>query len=91
MLLKQKKNFILLSRKNTNCENVVFDNISVTIPADSYVSKGHTWAELQGNGLMKIGIDEFVLKSLGNFIVTNIVKTGTLVKKGDPVIECKTR
>ena len=38
-------------------EDVVFDNISVTVPADSYVSKGHTWAELQGNGLIKVGVD----------------------------------
>jgi len=70
-------------------ENVIFDNISVTVPADSYVSRGHTWAELQGNGLIKIGIDEFVLKSIGKFIVTNIVKSGTLLKKGDIIIEAK--
>src|SRR3972149_6763119 len=70
-------------------ENVVFDNISVTVPADSYVSKGHTWAELQGNGTIKIGIDEFVLKSMGKFIVTNIARTGTLLKKGDIIIDAK--
>ncbi len=70
-------------------ENVLFDNISVTIPADSYISKGHTWAELQGNGLVKIGVDEFALKTLGKFIVTNIAKPGKLVKKGDPIIEAK--
>lgn len=70
-------------------ENVVFDNISVTVPADSYISKGHTWAQLLGNGLVKIGVDEFVLKSIGKFIVTKISKPGTLLKKGDPVIEVK--
>jgi glycine cleavage system H lipoate-binding protein len=70
-------------------ENVVFDNISVTVPADSYVSKGHTWAELQGNGLIKVGVDEFILKSVGRFIVTSIVKPGTLLKKGDPVMQAK--
>jgi len=70
-------------------ENIVFDKISVTVPADSYISKGHTWAELQGNGLVKVGIDEFVLKSLGQFIVTGFVKAGTLVRKGDPIIDAK--
>ena len=70
-------------------ENVVFDNLSVTVPADSYVSRGHTWAELQGNGMLKIGIDEFVLKSMGKFVVTNITKAGTLLKKGDIIIEAK--
>ena len=70
-------------------ENVLFDNISVTIPADSYISKGHTWVELQGNGLVKVGVDEFALKSIGKFIVTSITKPGKLVKKGDTLIEAK--
>jgi glycine cleavage system H lipoate-binding protein len=70
-------------------EDVVFDNISVTIPADSYVSKGHTWAELQGNGLIKVGVDDFILKSLGKFIVTKLAKSGSVIKKGDVIIEAK--
>lgn len=70
-------------------ENVVFDNISVTVPADSYVSNGHTWATLQGSGLIKIGVDEFVLKSIGKFIVTSLVKPGIVVKKGDVILNAK--
>ena len=70
-------------------DNIVFDNIRVTVPADSYVSKGHTWAELQSNGLIKIGIDEFILKSVGKFLVTNIVKSGAVVNKGDVIIEAR--
>ena len=70
-------------------ENVVFDKISVTVPADSYVSKGHTWAELLGNGLIKVGVDEFILKSIGNFLVTGMIKPGTVVKKGESIIDAK--
>jgi len=88
--IKGEKKFHPAFQKNYEViENVVFDNISVTIPADSYFSKGHTWAELQGNGLVKIGIDEFVLKSIGKFIVTSITKLGTVVKKGDIIFEGK--
>jgi glycine cleavage system H lipoate-binding protein len=85
----EKKFHPAFQKKFEVVENVVFDNISVTVPADSYVSKGHTWAELLGNGLIKIGVDEFVLKSLGSFIVTHIVKPGSVVKKGDVLIEAK--
>jgi len=89
-VIKGEKKFHPAFKKSYEVvENVVFDNISVTVPADSYVSKGHTWAELLGNGLIKIGVDEFVLKSIGKFIVTNIVKSGSLVKKGDVIIEAK--
>ncbi len=85
----EKKYHPAFQKKFEVVENVVFDNISVTIPADSYVSKGHTWGELQGNGLIKIGVDEFILKSIGQFIVTGIVKSGTVVKKGDAIIDAK--
>ena len=85
----EKKYHPAFKKKYEIIENVVFDNISVAVPADSYISKGHTWAELLGNGLVKIGIDEFVLKSIGKFIVTKISKPGTLLKVGDPVIEVK--
>ena len=85
----EKKYHPAFKKKYEIVENVVFDNISVAVPADSYISKGHTWAELLGNGLVKVGVDEFVLKSIGKFIVTKISKPGTLVKKGDPVIEVK--
>jgi glycine cleavage system H lipoate-binding protein len=85
----EKKYHPAFKKKYEIIENVVFDNISVAVPADSYISKGHTWAELLGNGLVKIGVDEFVLKSLGKFVVTKILKPGTLIKKGDPIIEVK--
>ncbi len=85
----EKKYHPAFKKKYEIIENVVFDNISVAVPADSYLSKGHTWAELLGNGLVKIGVDEFILKSVGKFIVTKISKPGTLIKKGDELIEVK--
>jgi glycine cleavage system H protein len=89
-IIKAENKFHPAFQKNYEIvENVVFDNINISIPADLYLSKGHTWAELLGNGLIKVGIDEFVLKTVGNFIVTKIVKAGALVKKGDRIIEGK--
>ncbi len=85
----EKKHHPAFQKTYEVIEDVLFDNISVTIPADSYVSKGHTWAELQGNGLIKIGVDEFILKSIGRFIVTNLVKAGTVVRKGDVIMNAK--
>jgi len=89
VIRSEKKFHPAFQKKYEVVENVVFDNISVTVPADSYVSKGHTWAELQSNGLIKIGVDEFILKSVGKFLVTNLVNPGSVVKKGDVVMEAK--
>jgi len=89
-VIKGEKKYHPAFKKNFEVvENVVFDNISVSVPADSYVSKGHTWAELQGNGLIKIGADEFILKSVGRFLVASISKAGTVIKKGDAIMEAK--
>lgn len=89
-VIKGEKKFHPAFQKNFEVEeSVVFDKISVTIPADTYVSKSHTWAELQGNGLIKIGIDEFVLKSVGKFIITDLARPGTLLKKGDVIMTAK--
>jgi glycine cleavage system H lipoate-binding protein len=89
-VLKGEKKFHPAFQKQFEViENVVFDNISVTIPADSYVSKGHTWAEVLGNGLVRVGVDEFILKSVGNFLVTGMAKPGTVIKKGEVIINAK--
>lgn len=70
-------------------DSVAFNNLSVRVPADLFISKGHTWAEPDKNGLVKVGVDEFVTKSLGDFVITNTAQIGTFVKEGDPVIEAK--
>ncbi len=70
-------------------DSVAFNNLSVTIPADTFISKGHTWAKPDKNGFIKVGIDEFITKSLGDFVITNTVPNGTLLNEGDPVIEAR--
>jgi len=70
-------------------DSVAFNNLSIRVPADLFISKGHTWAEPDKNGFIKVGIDEFITKSLGDFIITNTAQNGTIVNEGDPVIEAK--
>ena len=70
-------------------DRVAFKNLSVIVPADIFISKGHTWAEPDKNGFVKVGIDEFITKSIGDFIITGTAEKGLLVNEGDPVIEAK--
>jgi glycine cleavage system H protein len=65
----------------------VFNKKSLSLPERIFVSKGHTWAELNPDGLAKVGVDEFVLKALGKIAVNNVVKEQTTVKQGDVVFE----
>ncbi|HKI79022.1 MAG TPA: hypothetical protein VKA26_10810 [Ignavibacteriaceae bacterium] len=70
-------------------DNVAFNNLSVNVPADMFISKGHTWAVPDSNGFVKIGIDEFITKTIGDFVITDIVQNGMFVNEGDPVIGAK--
>jgi glycine cleavage system H protein len=68
-------------------ERLVFDYSTISVPKDIYLSKGHTWAKKNEYGLVKVGIDDFVIKSLGNFYITKIYEPGTVIKKGDIIFE----
>ncbi len=90
--------FILLAEKKLHPafvkgyeinEYVTSDKLQVKIPVDTFVSKGHTWAQLLRNGHVKIGIDEFALKSLGEVRIQNLVFSGDLIKQGEKIMEAK--
>jgi glycine cleavage system H protein len=66
---------------------LVFDLSTLAVPGDIFISKGHTWAKKNEYGLIKIGVDDFIIKSLGNFSVSKIAEPGTSIKKGDVIFE----
>ena len=68
-------------------DSVAFNNLSVSIPADTFISKGHTWAKPDKNGFIKVGVDEFITKSVGDLVITKTAPNGILLNEGDPVIE----
>lgn len=65
----------------------VFNKGTLSLPDRIYVSKGHTWAELTPDGLARVGVDEFVLKSLGKIAVNNLIAEQAKVKPGDVIFE----
>lgn len=67
----------------------LFNREGINIPVDTYVSKGHTYAEFVNEKIIKVGIDEFVSASLGEVSVTKIAPAGTIVKEGDFIFEAK--
>ncbi len=89
VLRAEKKLHPALVKNYKVINSVAFNNLSVTIPADTFVSKGHTWAKPDKNGLVKVGVDEFVMKSMGEFVITNTAPNGILLNEGDPVIEAR--
>jgi glycine cleavage system H lipoate-binding protein len=74
----------------------VFNKSSIYAPIEYLVSKYHTWAypvekvENTGTfGVVKIGIDNFAVKALGNIFIKHIADPGKTVKKGDTIINAE--
>ncbi len=60
-----------------------FDDESVIIPKGLYFDKTHTWAFMKKNGLVKVGIDDFLQHVTGKITKVDMKSTGDKIKKGD--------
>jgi glycine cleavage system H lipoate-binding protein/ABC-type phosphate transport system substrate-binding protein len=64
----------------------VFDENSVLIPKGVYFDKTHTWAFMEQNGIVKVGIDDFLQHIAGPLTRVKMKKEGESVKKGEPIL-----
>ena len=55
------------------------------IPAGVFVSPGHTWSSIELNGMIRIGIDDFAQKLIGQIDGIELPEKGQNIKKGEPV------
>ena len=59
---------------------------SVSVPLGLYFDKTHTWAHMEKNGLVKIGIDDFLLHITGSLNRVKMKNPGERIQKGEPVL-----
>jgi glycine cleavage system H lipoate-binding protein/ABC-type phosphate transport system substrate-binding protein len=60
-----------------------FEENSVVVPQGIYFDKTHTWAFRKKNGLVKVGIDDFLQHVTGPITRIEMKKPGETIKKGD--------
>ncbi len=58
------------------------------VPDGVYLHPGHTWARLEGDGLVSVGLDDFAHKLVGPATVEPPV-VGTRVAQGEPAVELR--
>lgn len=75
-----------VSKKIQNALNVLTASI-IKIPQGLFFSKNHTWLHLEKTGLAKIGLNDFLLKIIGDVQVNEMKTPGELVQKGDLIAE----
>lgn len=63
----------------------IFNKTSVYAPEGFFISKYHTWVHPEEKAV-KVGIDNFAVKTLGSIFIKYIVNPGKSVKRGDTII-----
>lgn len=84
---------IRYTRKNKNKIQEVIPTVrkvlsetALVIPKGLYFDKTHTWAFMEQNGVIKVGIDDFLQHVTGTITRVKMKKAGEIVKKGDVIM-----
>jgi len=59
------------------------------VPGGAFIATGHTWARIEPDGHVKVGIDDFVGKAMGAVGKVVLGKAGQEVKAGEPLFVLK--
>lgn len=62
---------------------------SINVPAGIFISPAHTWASIQPNGIVRVGIDDFAQKILGPIEDIELPEARRKIEKGDPLFSIK--
>ncbi len=55
----------------------------VNVPAGVFVSNAHAWVSVHMNGLVRLGIDDFTQKTIGQIDSVELPASGATVRKGE--------
>lgn len=61
----------------------------INVPAGIFVSPDHTWVNIEMNGTVRIGIDDFARKILDKIEEVELPRVGQDIKKGEPLFAVK--
>lgn len=100
-LLDMMKKFVI--RRNDRIKKELKPRVHVThlpkaegvlesefaIPGGVFISEGHTWASMDEDGTVKVGLDDFAKKLIGRIDDLEMPNLGMTVKKGQPLFYVK--
>jgi glycine cleavage system H protein len=65
----------------------IFSIDILKIPQGVFHSKNHTWAHMEKSGTASIGLDDFLIHTIGEVNVTKLKESGEIISKGDLLTE----
>jgi glycine cleavage system H protein len=79
------KSEIIKNKINKVLSILSFDMLR--IPQGLFYSKNHTWVYLEKSGYVSLGLDDFLLHTLGSIKFKNVKNTGETIQKGELLAE----
>jgi glycine cleavage system H lipoate-binding protein len=67
-------------------QRLVLDEQIVDLPGGIYFDKTHTWAFLEKNGFVRIGVDDFMHHITGTISQVRMKNEGEIVKRGEEIL-----
>jgi len=59
------------------------------VPSGIFVSPTHTWVNIYPNGMLLVGLDDFIQKLIGSIDRIELPAIGSRVRKGDPLFSVR--
>jgi len=59
------------------------------VPAGIFISRNHTWVNMEMNGTARVGIDDFVRKTMAKIDGVELPKLNTKIGKGEPLFSIR--
>jgi len=66
--------------------SAVLNQNSLTFPNGMFFDRSHTWAFMETDGYVKVGIDDFLQHVTGNFTRVKMKAPGETIKKNEPLL-----
>lgn len=66
--------------------NTVLNTKGLNVPGGLFFDKTHTWAFMEQNGYVKVGMDDFLQHITGTITRIKMKNEGEIVKKGDHIL-----
>jgi glycine cleavage system H lipoate-binding protein len=85
-LLASRRRRSAIPSGETERETRVLNERVITAPGGLYFDKSHIWAFMERDGLVRIGIDDFLQHVTGTITGIRLRETGEYVKRGEKIL-----
>ena len=79
----------LKSKKAQEEQKIKLDFSDFRVPVSTFFYPGHTWVNIQSNGEVRVGFDDFVRKVIGDIESIEFPEQGKALKQGEKAFSVK--